>query len=41
MKNPITGNKTLVKIVVKGDKVTKKPTHKRPKIKPGLVPGEG
>ncbi|OTF83603.1 tenectin-like protein, partial [Euroglyphus maynei] len=36
-----TGNKTLVKIITNGDKVTKKPTNKRPKIKPGLIPGEG
>lgn len=35
------GNKTLVKLVVQGDKVTAKPTMKRPKIKQGLIPGEG
>lgn len=36
-----TGNKTLVKLVVQGDKVTVKPTMIRPKIKPGMIPGEG
>ena len=37
----LTGNKTLVKLVVQGDKVTAKPIMKRPKIKQGLIPGEG
>ena len=34
-------NKTLVKLVVQGDKVTAKPALSRPKIKQGLIPGEG
>ena len=36
-----TANTTLVKLIVQGDKVTAKPTMKRPQIKQGLIPGEG
>lgn len=37
----LAGNKTLVKLIVQGDKVTAKPIMQRPKIKQGLIPGEG